>query len=98
MAVSEWTWPVVRLACLVVADQVGVWYVLQLQTYVQTVVSTGGGVMSVPENMQYLHAGLIIWLDMDVRTPPPPHCFVRPDGGERVGTDNPCCLIHLSCH
>lgn len=35
-----------------------------LQTYVQTVVSTGGGIMQRKENLPFLHSGLIVWLDL----------------------------------
>ncbi|GAB5033430.1 shikimate kinase [Nannochloropsis oceanica] len=35
-----------------------------LQTYVQTVVSTGGGIMQRKENFPFLHSGLIVWLDL----------------------------------
>jgi shikimate kinase len=35
-----------------------------LQSYVQTVVSTGGGIMTTKENLPLLHTGLIVWLDL----------------------------------
>jgi len=35
-----------------------------LQTYVQTVVSTGGGIMQRKENFPFLHSGFIVWLDL----------------------------------
>ena len=36
----------------------------QMQTFVQTVVSTGGGIMTRRENLPFLHSGLIVWLDL----------------------------------
>jgi shikimate kinase len=36
----------------------------QMQTFVQTVVSTGGGIMQRRENLPFLHSGLIVWLDL----------------------------------
>lgn len=42
-----------------------------LQTYVQTVVSTGGGIMQKKENFPFLHSGLIVWLDL------PPEAIVE---------------------
>lgn len=35
-----------------------------MQTFVQTVVSTGGGVMQRRENLPFLHSGLIVWVDL----------------------------------
>ena len=35
-----------------------------MQTFVQTVVSTGGGIMTRRENLPFLHSGLIVWLDL----------------------------------
>lgn len=35
-----------------------------MQTFVQTVVSTGGGVMERRDNLPFLHSGLIVWLDL----------------------------------
>ena len=43
-----------------------IYTILQLQTFVQTVVSTGGGVMQQKDNFPFLHSGLIIWLDLPV--------------------------------
>ena len=33
----------------------------------QTIISTGGGLVTVPENWGILHQGIVIWLDLDLK-------------------------------
>ncbi|WP_156114099.1 shikimate kinase [Myxosarcina sp. GI1] len=39
----------------------------ELSIYTRCVISTGGGVIEKPFNWSYLHHGLVIWLDTDIK-------------------------------
>lgn len=38
----------------------------ELSTYTRAVISTGGGIITSPNNWGYMRQGLVIWLDVDV--------------------------------
>lgn len=57
----------------------------------QTVVSTGGGVMTMRDNLPLLHTGLILWLDLTVsrHTPSAKRIVLAPPHKKSHGSSRP---------